>query len=213
MAICCRVFLSEYLSRDIRLNSIWPLSTWFRWYKEFKSLSTLQVLLLSTWYQWSYPNMANIENTASRSLALIVNKADGSAGLISLHIRNMWETICDEKASRKWHGKICAQIPQNTLLWNLVQNTPHLPSWNFEFWLLQTPLLPLENWNLGRSGHFEFWLPQNTPPPHKKLKFGQIWALWVLTTTEHTPQLKFGQTLAIWVLTTTEHPPTYGWSM
>ena len=43
--------------------------------------------------------------------------------LFSLHIRSMWETICDAKASRKWKGKICAQIGQNTLFWNLVQNT------------------------------------------------------------------------------------------
>ena len=28
--------------------------------------------------------------------------------LVSLHIRSMWETICDARASRKWQGKICA---------------------------------------------------------------------------------------------------------
>ena len=55
-----------------------------------------------------------------------------------------------------------------------------------------------------------FWdLVQNTPPPFRKWKFGQILALWVLTTTEHPPsprKLKCGQVLAFWVLTTTEHP-------
>ena len=44
--------------------------------------------------------------------------------IFSLHIRSMWETICDPRPSRKWQGKIFAQIGQNTLFWDLVQNTP-----------------------------------------------------------------------------------------
>ena len=83
--------------------------------------------------------------------------------LISLHIRSMWETICDAKASRKWQGRICAQMGQNTLFWNLVQDTPP------------------PNWNLGRSWHFEFWLDTISPPPPRKFKFRQILAIWVLT--------------------------------
>ena len=45
---------------------------------------------------------------------------------ISLHIRSMWETICDARPSRKWQGKICATIGKNTLFWDLVQNLPSL---------------------------------------------------------------------------------------
>ena len=88
---------------------------------------------------------------------------------ISLHIRSMWETICDAKAYRKCDGKFSAQNPQNTLFWNLVQNTPALENWNlgrswhfgFDF-----PEHPHPHWNLGRSWHFRFWLSRTPPPPN-----------------------------------------------
>ena len=59
--------------------------------------------------------------------------------MISLHIRSMWETICDARPSRKWQGKICAQIGKNTLFWDLLQilalwvltTTEHPPQMNF----------------------------------------------------------------------------------
>ena len=38
-----------------------------------------------------------------------------------------------------------------------------------------------ENWNLGRSWHFGFWLGRTHSPLPRKLKFSQILALWVLT--------------------------------
>ena len=100
--------------------------------------------------------------------------------LISLHIRSMWETICDAKASRKWQGKICTEIPHNTLFWNLVQNNTPPPRklkfrqiLDFGIWLTQNT--PSPNWNLGRSWHFEFWLPE-PPPPHPSVG----WSMWRL---------------------------------
>ena len=83
--------------------------------------------------------------------------------LISLHIRSMWETICDAQAGLctvTTNSKICVHILQRAPLWNFRSESPPPPkktwnlgrSWHFEyfqFWLQSTP--PPENWNLGRS--------------------------------------------------------------
>ena len=61
--------------------------------------------------------------------------------MVSLHIRSMWETICEASG---WNFGSKSQF---TLLWDLVQFNP------------------AENLNLDRTWHFEFWLPQFTPPP------------------------------------------------
>ena len=69
---------------------------------------------------------------------------------------SVWETICDARASRVWHGQICAHFAKNT---NSQFDYPH--------WVLTTqeyPPPPPPNENLVRSWHFEFWLPKNTPP-------------------------------------------------
>ena len=130
--------------------------------------------------------------------------------MISLHIRSMWETICDAKAYRKCNGKFCAQNPQFTpklefgsrtppprkklkfrqilALWVLtfqIPPPPQLRSWQFGFWLSRTPP-PLENWNLGRSWHFGFWLSRSPPPP-QKLKFRQFLAILGFDFPEHPP--------------------------
>ena len=141
--------------------------------------------------------MANIENTASRSLALIVNKADGSAGLIvSTYV------VCERLSvvkkfqesgitkfvlkslrtpySEIWYRTLPPpklKFGQILLFWVLT-TTEHPSPWKLKFgqiltlWVLTTTehLPPLPNWNLGRSCHFEFWLLQNTP-----LKI-EIWA-------------------------------------
>ena len=66
--------------------------------------------------------------------------------LICLHIRSMWETICDAKASRKRQGKIFAQIPQNTLFWKLVQKPPPPPKLKLRqilaLWILTSRTTP-----------------------------------------------------------------------
>ena len=83
--------------------------------------------------------------------------------------------------------EIFDQIAQNTLFWNLVQNTPHPPPWKLKF----SQILAL--WVLTF---------QNLPP--RKLKFSQILALWVLTFQNTPPpswKLKFRQILALWLLT------------
>ena len=114
--------------------------------------------------------------------------------LISLHIRSMWETICDAWAC--WSGwKFGANsteypysVKQNTpppqKNWNLAR------SWDFEYFQLQnTP--PPENWNLARSWDFEYFQLQNTPPTHPpKLKFSQILGLWVFSIIEYPPPPK-----------------------
>ena len=145
--------------------------------------------------------------------------------LFSLHIRSMWETICDAQAgfcTLTSDSKICVQILQSPSVefqireppppkknWNLGR------SWHFEFLLLQSTPPPPPHWNLGRSWHFEFSLLQSIPPP--KLKFRQILALWVLTIPEYPPspwKLKFRQILALWVLTTPEYlPPPRNWNL
>ena len=75
--------------------------------------------------------------------------------LISLHIRSMWETICDALAS--WSGwKFGSKIPVCPIL-----GFGHQPP-------SPLPPPPPRNWNLGISWHFktfQFWLPQNPPPP------------------------------------------------
>ena len=75
--------------------------------------------------------------------------------LISLHIRSMWETICNALAS--WSGwEFGSKIPVYPILGFGSQNTP----------------LPPKNWNLGRSWHlktFQFWLVENTPSPKTEI--------------------------------------------
>ena len=115
--------------------------------------------------------------------------------IISLHIRSMWETICDALAS--WSGwEFGSKIPVYPILGFGSQNTyppPPPENWNlgrswhfktlrlFSFDLLRIPPSPpKKNLNLGRSWHvktFQFWLVENTlPTPTPKLKFRQILA-------------------------------------
>ena len=56
--------------------------------------------------------------------------------------------------------------------WNLGR------SWHFEYLTSEYPPPTPENGNLGRSWHFEY-LTSEYPPPPQKLKFRQILALWV----------------------------------
>ena len=81
---------------------------------------------------------------------IIEGFAQNFSVIISLHLRSMWEPICDAVAS--WSG------------------------WKFgsKFW--ECPTLrtesppPPENWNLGRSWHFEFWLWLGILPPPPKVQ-------------------------------------------
>ena len=81
--------------------------------------------------------------------------------------------------------------------WNLGR------SWHFEFWLGRTPPPPPENWNLGRSWHFDL----AEPPPHWNL--GRYWDFEFWLGKHPPPQiLKFRQILALWVLTWQNQNPT-----
>ena len=57
----------------------------------------------------------------------------------------MWETICDARASRVWHGKIVAQIAKNT---------------NSELSTHEYSSPPPRNEKLAITWHFEFLTTQ-----------------------------------------------------
>ena len=131
--------------------------------------------------------------------------------LFSFHIRSMWETICDAWAS--WSG-----WKFGSKFWECptIRRMPPPPKLKFRqilaLWVLtwQSTPPPPENWNLGRSWHFEFWLGR-VPPPPKNWNLGRSWNFRVLTwqSTPPPPPLKLRQILALWVLTwqSTPHPP------
>ena len=103
--------------------------------------------------------------------------------IISLHIRSMWETICDAKAS--WTGwKLGSEIPVYPILGFGPQFTPNpspplkmkiwpgLGNLSFDFGRIPPP--PSENENLARTWHFEFWLWENTPPPPRRIRMWRL---------------------------------------
>ena len=148
--------------------------------------------------------------------------------IISLHIRSMWETICDAWAC--WSGwkfgpnstvypysaiqntppprkmKIVRNL--GTLTFQL-QNTPHKnencqKSWHFDFSVAE---YPPPNWNLGISWHFVIFQLQITPPP-EKLKFRQILALCDFFSCRlPPPKLKFRHILALCDFSVADYPP------
>ena len=69
-------------------------------------------------------------------------------------------------SSRMLHGKIFAHFAKNTnSQFDYPRITPRPPP-------------PPEDWNSGKSWHFEFWLPKNPPPPPPEK--GCTWSLWKL---------------------------------
>ena len=111
--------------------------------------------------------------------------------LISLHIRSMWETICDALAS--WSGwKFGSKIPVYPILGFGHQHPPPtLRLFTFDLPRIPPPPSP-ENWNLGRSWHFktfQFWLAQKPhphpppPPPTISPKYGR----WYVETNLYAP--------------------------
>ena len=116
----------------------------------------------------------------------------GSTSLFSLHIRSMWETICDAWAC--WSG------------WNFGPNSTVYP------YSVEYP--PPENWNLGRSWHlktFQFSVTEYPPPPNWNL--GRTWHLktFQFSVTEYPPSPKNWNLGRSWHLKTfqfsvTEYP-------
>ena len=102
------------------------------------------------------------------------------------------------------------------------------------FWNTVSEYLPPpENWNLGRSWHFDFsvseypprklkfrqtlvlWLFSfRIPPPPRKLKFRQILALWLISFRIPPPRkLKFRQILALWLFSFRIPPSPKNWNL
>ena len=114
----------------------------------------------SLWGQLCHKLHENERNWTERGAAIDLSKISDwpDVDLISLHIRSMWETICDAKASRKCEGKFVIKILRTHYSGIRFRTPPPLP----------------ENWNLDRTWHFGFWYSRTQPPPPpKKIK---IWA-------------------------------------
>ena len=127
------------------------------------------------------PKLIRIQYVICRVICAVEQSTNCTCSLISLHIRSMWETICDAQAGFWLNSKFWFKIlrvphsqnsrvppptpPPTTENWNLGR------SWHFEFWLGWE--YPPPNWNLGRSWHFEFWLGWEYPPPHQNWNLGR----------------------------------------
>ena len=119
--------------------------------------------------------------------------------LFSLHIRSMWETICDALhiPVARILGSKFLECPHSSISGMLVWNTTTLsPPPTQKCWFGQILALWVEF----------VWIP----PP--ECRFGQILALWVeLVWTTNLPspwKCRFGQILALWVeLVWTTPPP------
>ena len=92
----------------------------------------------------SYYDITAIRKLYVTGIFFFMNVADlYYIAFISLHIHSMWETICDAWAC--WIG------------WNFGPNSTVYP-YSEEY----PP--PPENWNLGRSWHFDFSVSEYPPP-------------------------------------------------
>ena len=134
-----------------------------------------------------------------------------------------WNTVSENpppkmKIVRDWSG------------WNFGPNSTEYPYSEIQF--QNTP--PPENENCQRSWHFDFSVSESPP---RKLKFGQILALWlfsfripplprklkfgqILALCTHPPtpppsprKLKFGQILALWFFSFRIPPPQKNWNL
>ena len=112
--------------------------------------------------------MANIENTASRSPALIVNKADGSAGLISLHIRSVCERL-----------SVMKRLPESGMAKFVLKSlrTPYCEIWYRTHPTSQVEILSFDYYKPPSSpSKIEIWADlgtlsfdyHRTPPTHTK---------------------------------------------
>ena len=146
-------------------------STWHydhEWHGEASLITNLRllkipdlILLLIHMKQWIL-----CTNIIISGLILSSTRNDWQSGLlkfacfVSLHIRSMWETICDAWAC--WSG------------WNFGPNSTEYPYSEIQF-----QNTPPENENCQRSWHFDFSVSEYCPP--WKLKFRQILVLWLFS--------------------------------
>ena len=106
--------------------------------------------------------------------------------LVSLHIRSMWETICDAWAC--WSG------------WKFGPEFYSLP----QFCNTEYPPPPPENENCQKSWHFDFSVAEYPPPP-KNWNLGWSWHL-DFSVAEYPPNWNLGRS---WHLdfSVAEYPP------
>ena len=113
--------------------------------------------------------------------------AHGTYQIISLHIRSMWETICDAWAC--WSGwKFGANSTEYP--YSVIQNTPPPPKLKFR------QILGL-------------WVFSVTEYPPPQLKFRHILGLWVFSVTEYPPpdNWNLGRSWDFDEFSVTEYPP------
>ena len=127
--------------------------------------------------------------------------------LVSLHIRSMWETICDAWAC--WSG------------WNFGPNSTEYPYSEIQFQNIPPP----RNENCQRSWHFDFSVSeyppklkivrdlgtltfqfQNIPPP-KNWKLSEILALWLFSFRISPPKTENCQRSWHFDFSVSEYPP------
>ena len=118
--------------------------------------------------------------------------------LISLHIRSMWETICDAWAC--WSG------------WKFDPNSTEYP-----YSAIQNTRPPPRKWKLSEILALWLFSCRIPPPPKKNLKFRQILALCQFSVAEYPPppprKLKFRQILALCEFSVAEYPPSENWNL
>ena len=132
-----------------------------------------------------------------------------SSNLISLHIRSMWETICDAWACWSgWNfGPNSTEYPYSEIQF---QNTPPPPKMKIvrdlgtlTFQFQNTP--PPQNENCQRSWHFDFSVSEYPPP--RKWKLSEILALWLFSFRIAPPQNENCQRSWHFDFSVSEYPP------
>ena len=143
--------------------------------------------------------------------------------IVSLHIRSMWETICDSQASFWLNSKFLSNFPESPFLEFQIRKHPPSPiSENFRFEVTKVysgipPLLEnfrfeVTNVYSGIPPHFgklQIWddqsLLQNTPPPFWKTSDLR----WPKFTPEYPPPFRKTSDLR-WPKFTPEYTPYFG---
>ena len=84
----------------------------------------------------------------------------------SLHIRSMWETICDAQAgfcTLTSNSNFLSKFSREPLSGISDQRVP-----------IPTPSPTPENWNLGRSWHFQYLTPEYPPPRNQGYRMWRL---------------------------------------